>query len=133
MPLVDGASFLKPCRGRSSLGIFRIEPNRLDEILYGPVEVALVTPAAAAVDVGVPIIRLELDRLVVRDGPVEVASAVPNVAAVVVRRRIRRIGPHRLVEIHRGVVEVRVASMSSIGLFAPIGEVDMKSAPGPVR
>jgi hypothetical protein len=27
----------------------------------------------------------------------------------------------------------RVASMSSMGLFAPIGEVDMKSAPGPVR
>jgi hypothetical protein len=27
----------------------------------------------------------------------------------------------------------RVASMSSMGLFAPIGEVDMKSAPGLVR
>ena len=31
------------------------------------------------------------------------------------------------------VAASRVASMSSIGLFAPIGEVDMKSAPGPVR
>lgn len=27
----------------------------------------------------------------------------------------------------------RVALMSSMGLFAPIEEVDMKSAPGPVR
>jgi hypothetical protein len=27
----------------------------------------------------------------------------------------------------------RCASMSSMGLFAPIGEVDMKSAPGTVR
>jgi hypothetical protein len=31
------------------------------------------------------------------------------------------------------VAASRVASMSSMGLFAPIGEVDMKSAPGPVR
>jgi hypothetical protein len=31
------------------------------------------------------------------------------------------------------VAASRVASMSVMGLFAPIGEVDMKSAPGPVR
>ena len=31
------------------------------------------------------------------------------------------------------VAASRVASMSSMGLFAPIGKVDMKSAPGPVR
>src|SRR5450432_818207 len=31
------------------------------------------------------------------------------------------------------VAASRLASMSSKGLFAPIGEVDMKSAPGPVR
>jgi hypothetical protein len=31
------------------------------------------------------------------------------------------------------VAASRVASVSSMGLFAPIGEVDMKSAPGPVR
>jgi hypothetical protein len=31
------------------------------------------------------------------------------------------------------VAASRVASMSSMGLFAPIGEVDMKSAPGPIR
>jgi hypothetical protein len=31
------------------------------------------------------------------------------------------------------VAASRVASMSSVGLFAPIGEVDTKSAPGPVR
>src|ERR1700742_4493378 len=31
------------------------------------------------------------------------------------------------------VAASRVASMSSMGLFAPIGEVDMKSPPGPVR
>ena len=29
--------------------------------------------------------------------------------------------------------ERTLMSMSSMGLFAPIGEVDMKSAPGPVR
>jgi hypothetical protein len=28
---------------------------------------------------------------------------------------------------------VRVASASSMGLFAPVGEFDMKSVPGPVR
>jgi hypothetical protein len=31
------------------------------------------------------------------------------------------------------VAASRVASMSSMGLLAPIGEFDMKSVPGPVR
>jgi hypothetical protein len=31
------------------------------------------------------------------------------------------------------VAASRLASMSSMGLFAPIREVDMQSAPGPVR
>ena len=44
MPLVDGASFPKPCCGRSRLGHLRIELDRLVIIRDGPVEVASAVP-----------------------------------------------------------------------------------------
>ena len=42
----------------------------------------------------------------------------------------RRVGPPDELTKADFVAASRVASMSSMGLFAPIGEVDMKSAPG---
>jgi hypothetical protein len=59
-------------------GIGQIEPDRLGVVGDGAVEVALIKPGGAAVDVGVLIFRIEPERLViVRDGTVEFALGSP--------------------------------------------------------